>query len=312
MQQTVAGDSKRLEAPRGRGLRDRRSDIAYAAFFLAPQVIGLIAFVLVPLVFALYLSTQRWDGLSPMTWVGLDNLRAVFSDPDIGQAAANTLLLTVLLVPSLMLSGLAAAFFLQKVGHLRGFYRALFFAPQVISTVAVAAIWLWLFNPDISPVNGFLRELGITAPNWLNDDRTVLISFAIVGLWQGLGYQVVMFAAGLENIPRTFLEAAELDGASEWQKLRTVTIPLLSPTILFLSTTSIIWSFQLFDYMYVFYGDVAPRSGRTIVYEIVEIAFRQFDYGRASALALCLFVALVAITGLQLLAQKKWVHYADE
>jgi multiple sugar transport system permease protein len=132
-----------------------------------------------------------------------------------------------------------------------------------------------------------------------------------VSVWQGVGYQIVMFMAGLENVPKSLYEAADIDGASEFQKMRKITIPLLSPTILFLTITSIIGSFQIFDYIYVFLGDTAPAASRTIVYEIVQIAFREFSYGRASAVAVCLFLALLAITGLQLLAQKRWVHYTE-
>jgi multiple sugar transport system permease protein len=187
----------------------------------------------------------------------------------------------------------------------------LFFAPQVTSSVAVAAIWLWLFNPDISPLNSILARVGLTPPDWLQNPKTVILAFAIVSVWQGMGYQIVMFMAGLENVPKSLMEAADIDGANEWQKMRKITIPLLSPTILFLSITSIIGSFQIFDYIYVFLSDTAPGSARTVVYEIVQIAFREFSYGRASALAICLFIALLAVTGLQLLAQRRWVHYTE-
>jgi multiple sugar transport system permease protein len=117
--------------------------------------------------------------------------------------------------------------------------------------------------------------------------------------------------AGLKNIDRSFLEAASLDGCSEWQKLRHVTIPMLSPTILFLSITSIIGSFQVFDYIYVFFDTAAPDAARTIVYEVVQIAFREFNFGEASALAFLLFLALLGVTGCQLAAQKRWVHYTE-
>jgi len=218
---------------------------------------------------------------------------------------------TVLQVPVAMLSAFAVAFMLQRAGRMKSFYRTFYFAPVVTSSVAVAAIWLWLFNPDISPLNSLLKQAGLPAPDWLQDPRFVIPAFAIVGIWQGLGYQVVMFMAGLENIPATLLEAAEIDGAGEWQKLRRITLPLLSPTVLFLSITSIIGSFQVFDYIYVFMDTTAPAPARTIVYEIVQIAFREFDFGTASALATCLFIALLALTGLQLAVQKKWVHYTE-
>ena len=292
-----------------RSHRLRENLTGYA--FLAPQLIGLVVFMVGPLVFALILSVSHWDGFGNRSFAGLENFKAVFTDPQLTRSAWNTLWFTLLQVPGLMLSGFLVAFMLQRAGRLKSFYRTFYFAPVVTSTVAVAAIWLWLFNPEISPVNTMLREMGLPAPNWLQDARFVIPAFAIVGIWQGLGYQVVMFMAGLDNIPRSLLEAAELDGAGELQKLRKVTIPLLSPTILFLSVTTIIASFQVFDYIYVFMDTTAPAPARTIVYEIVQIAFREFNFGVASALAVCLFMALLMLTGLQLAAQKRWVHYTE-
>jgi multiple sugar transport system permease protein len=289
----------------------RRKETLYGVGFLAPQLLGLLAFMIGPLVFAFYLAFVNWDGFNPMTPAGMSNFAFVFTDEQMRRSAWNTLWFTILQVPSLLVSGFIVAFLMQKVGRVKNFYRVLFFAPQVTSSVAVAAIWLWLFNPEISPVNSNLARIGIEAPDWLQNPKTVILAFAIVSVWQGIGYQVVMFMAGLENVPKSLMEAADIDGASEWQKMRKITIPLLSPTILFLSITSIIGSFQIFDYIYVFLDTTAPSAARTVVYEIVQIAFREFAYGKASALAICLFLALLAITGLQLLAQKRWVHYTE-
>lgn len=290
--------------------KGRSSNLAGYAF-LAPQLIGLVVFMVGPLIFAVVLSFSHWDGFGTRSFAGLANFERVFSDPQLRTSVRNTVWFTVLQVPGMMLAALVVALMLQRAGRLKSFYRIFYFAPVVTSTVAVGAIWLWLFNPEISPVNNALRQVGLPAPDWLQDARFVIPAFAIVGIWQGLGYQVVMFMAGLENIPGTLMEAADIDGASEWQKLRRITLPLLSPTILFLSITSVIGSFQVFDYIYVFMDTTAPEPARTIVYEIVQIAFREFDFGVASALAACLFLALLALTGLQLAAQKRWVHYTE-
>ena len=279
--------------------------------FLGPQLIGLIVFMLGPLIFAVVLAFSNWDGFGNRSFAGMDNFKTVFTDPQLRRSAFNTLLYTVLQVPGLMLSAFIVAWMLQRTYRSKSFYRTFYFAPVVTSSVAVAAIWLWLFNPEISPLNSFLRRVGLPAPDWLQNPKTVILSFAIVGIWQGLGYQVVMFMAGLESISKSMYEAADVDGANERQKLRKVTLPLLSPTILFLSITSIIGSFQVFDYIYVFLDTTAPAAARTIVYEIVNIAFREFNFGVASALAVCLFLTLLGITGLQLAAQKRWVHYSE-
>jgi multiple sugar transport system permease protein len=320
---TVAGDprpevgvterptEKLPERPSVSRRRGHAKETLAAYLFLGPQLVGLLVFMLGPLVFAVILAFSNWDGFGNRSFAGLDNFRTVFTDPQLLRSSRNTLWFTVLQVPGLMISAFIVAFLLQKTARSKSIYRVFYFAPVVTSSVAVAAIWLWLFNPEISPVNGLLRGVGLPAPDWLQNPNTVIPAFAIVGIWQGLGYQVVMFMAGLESISKAMYEAADVDGASELQKLRKVTIPLLSPTILFLSITSIIGSFQVFDYIYVFLDTTAPEAARTIVYEIVNIAFREFNFGVAAALAVCLFLALLALTGLQLAAQKRWVHYTE-
>ena len=291
--------------------RRHRKDSGVALAFLAPQLVGLVVFMLGPLIFALVLAFSNWDGFGTRSFAGFANFQWVFTDPQMLTSMRNTLWFTVLQVPGLMVSAFITAYLLQKVGRVKNIYRIFFFAPVVTSTIAVSAIWLWLLNPELSPINNVLLSFGIEAPDWLQNPRTVIPAIALVSVWQGLGYQMVMFMAGLENVPKALLEAADIDGASEWQKLRKITLPLLSPTILFLSITGIIGSFQVFDYIYFFLETTAPSSARTIVYEIVQIAFREFNFGRGAALAVVLFIILLAITGLQLLAQKRWVHYTE-
>lgn len=291
--------------------RKHRRDSLWALAFLSPQLIGLLAFMLGPLIFAIVLGFSNWDGFGSRTFVGFDNFIAVLQDPQLRQSWINTAWFTIIQLPGLMISGFVFAFLLQQVGRTKSVYRIFFFAPQVTSSVAVAAIWLWLLNPEISPLNTFLARIGLPTPDWLQDPRTAIPAIAFVSIWQALGYMIVMYMAGLESVPKALLEAADIDGASGWQKMRKITIPLLSPTILFLSITSIIGSFQVFDYIFFFYDTTAPANARTIVYEIVNIAFREFRFGFASALAIYLFIVLLIVTGLQLLAQKRWVHYTE-
>jgi len=291
--------------------RKHRKDALVALGFLSPQLVGLLAFMLGPLVFAFVLGFSSWDGFGSRTFVGFDNFILALKDPQLRQSWLNTAWFTILQLPGLMISGFIFAFLMQKAGRAKSTYRVFFFAPQVTSSIAVAAIWLWLLNPEISPLNTFLGRLGLPTPDWLQDPRTAIPAIALVSIWQALGYMIVMYMAGLESVPKALLEAADIDGASEWQKMRKITIPLLSPTILFLSITSIIGSFQVFDYIFFFYDTTAPSNARTIVYEIVNIAFREFRFGYASAVAIYLFIVLLAVTGLQLLAQKRWVHYTE-
>jgi multiple sugar transport system permease protein len=292
--------------------RKQRAEAMWGYAFLTPQLIGLVVFMLGPLVFALVLSFSSWDGFGSRTFVGLQNFVDVWKSPQLRESWLNTAWFTVLQVPGLMITGFFFAFLIQKANRLKAFYRVFFFAPQVTSSVAVAAIWLWLLNPEISPLNAGLRSLGVpNPPDWLQDPKTAIPAIVLVSIWQGLGYMIVMFVAGLENISPTLMEAADIDGASEWQKLRRITVPLLSPTILFLSVTSIIGSFQVFDYIFFFFDTTAPANAHTIVYDIVNVAFREFRFGFAAAIAIYLFLILLALTGLQLLAQKRWVHYTE-
>jgi len=291
--------------------KKHRRDTLAALGFLAPQLVGLLAFMLGPLIFAFVLGFSSWDGFGSRSFVGLDNFIGVLQDPQLRQSWLNTAWFTILQLPGLMITGFIFAFLMQMAGRLKSFYRIFFFAPQVTSSIAVAAIWLWLLNPEISPLNTFLARLGLPTPDWLQDPQTAIPAIALVSIWQALGYMIVMYMAGLESVPKSLLEAADIDGASGWQKMRKITIPLLSPTILFLSITSIIGSFQVFDYIYFFYDVTAPSNARTIVYEIVNIAFREFRFGYASAIAIYLFIVLLIVTGLQLLAQKRWVHYTE-
>jgi multiple sugar transport system permease protein len=271
----------------------------------------MVVFLLGPLVFAFVLAFANWDGFGTRSFAGMDNFVWVFTDPQMLTSMVNTVWFTVLQVPGMLVSGFLAALLLQVTKRARNIYRVFYFAPVITSSVAVSAIWLWLLNPELSPLSPVFEAVGITPPDWLQNPTTVIPVMVVVSIWQGLGYQMVMFMAGLENVPASLMEAASIDGASEVQKLFRITIPMLSPTILFLSITSIIGSFQVFDYIYFFFDTTAPASARTIVYEIVQIAFREFNFGRSSALALVLFLILLAVTGLQLVAQKRWVYYSE-
>lgn len=311
--ESPSADEAKRPPPTGRRSmsRRRRNDNLAGWFFLGPQLVGLIVFMIGPLIFALVLGFTNWDGFGERSFAGLKNFAFVFTDPQMRASARNTAWFAVLSVPGQIISGFVVAWMLQQAVKGKSFYRTFYFAPVVTSSVAVAVIWLWLFNRDISPVNNLLRSVNLPAPDWLQDARFVIPAFAIVAIWQGLGYQIVMISAGLENVPRQLLEAADIDGASEFQKMRKITVPLISPTILFLSITGIIGSFQVFDYIYVFMGTNAPSASRTIVYEIYQKAFVEFNFGVGCAIAIILFLTLLALTGLQLAAQKRWVHYTE-
>jgi len=178
--------------------------------------------------------------------------------------------------------------------------------------VAVAVVWLYLLNGDFGIINTYAQSwFGITLPNWLISEFWVMPSIALIGIWWGLGYNMVIFLAGLQGIPASLQEAAQIDGANKWHVFRNVTVPLLSPTTFFLSVTSIIGSFQVFDMAYVMTGGGPGNASRTMVLHIYDLAFIDFTFGKSAAAAVILFLIILVVTVFQLFAQKRWVHYED-
>ncbi len=184
--------------------------------------------------------------------------------------------------------------------------------PNVTSSVAISVIWIYLLNGDFGIINTYAKDLfGITLPNWLIDEHWVMPSLAIVGIWWGLGFNMVIFLAGLQNVPASLLEAAQIDGANKIQSFFNVTLPILSPTTFFLTITSIIGSFQVFDQAYVMTGGGPGRASYTMVFHVFRLAFQQFTFGKSSAAAVILFILILIVTAFQFYAQKRWVHYED-
>ncbi|HET7094243.1 MAG TPA: sugar ABC transporter permease [Thermomicrobiales bacterium] len=285
-----------------------RTDRLWALFFIAPQVIGLVAFALVPLVFSFVLAFMQWDGLGERAWVGFANFQEQFADPEFLAALRNTLYFTVLTVPT----GLALALLVALgVNRIRGkmVYRALYFAPVVTSSVAISVVWQYLLNGQFGVINAGLRGFGLDPPNWLLDTRFVLPAIALVTIWWTLGLNVVIFLAGLQNVPVVLQEAARIDGANGWRVFRDVTLPLLSPTIFFSVVIAVISSFQTFDQIFVLTNGGPLDASRTLVYHIYDLAFRDFAFGKSSAAALLLFVLTLVVTLVQFWGQRRWVHY---
>lgn len=297
-------------APKFGRNKKRLGDIGWGYFFIMPQLIGALVFVLFPVIYVLILSTQEWDGLGDRTFVGLGNYGAEFTNPDFRQAFWNTVYYTVMTVPTGVVLALAAALALNKI-RAKNFYRVLYFAPVVTSPVAAAVVWLWVLNKDFGLVNSYLQALfGIEGPGWLLNPRLVMPSIAMVGIWLSLGFNIVLLLAGLQGIPATFIEAAKIDGANRWQTFRNITLPLLSPTLFFVFIIAIIGSFQVFDQAFVMTARGGPgNSAVTLVYHLRNLAFVDFTFGRSAASAVILFAIILALTLFQFRAQRRWVHY---
>jgi multiple sugar transport system permease protein len=308
--QQQAGESVGRRDRRGMlGSRRRRSDTLWGLFFIAPQVLGLVAFSLFPVVYAFVLSLMKWDGLGEREFVGLANFRDQFTDPKFQDALVHTIVYTAIAVPGSVILSLLLALAVNRVGG-KTIYRTIFFLPTITSSVAVSMVWLWMLNGDFGVINVYLREnLALDPPNWLVDTTWVIPAIAMVAVWAGLGFNMVIFLAGLQGIPQTYLEAAQIDGASKFRQFWNITLPLLSPTTFFVTIMSIIASFQVFDMVYVMTDGGPGNASSTMVFHIYELAFVKFTFGMSSAAAVVLFVIILGVTLLQFWGQKHWVHY---
>ncbi len=276
----------------------KRASVAAWAF-AAPSALHLLVFTFVPLVFTLYLSMHDWDMLaSERPFIGLGNYSEMFGDAGFWNALRNTMVYA-LYVPVTMALALAAALALNQ--PLRGvrWLRAIVFLPTIVSYVAIAMVWQWLLNADYGLINNVLRSLGASGHDWLGDPQTALGALMVVSAWVHIGYQMIVYLAGLQGVPVSLLEAAHLDGASAWRRFRAITWPLLRPVTLYLFVTGVIWSFQVFSLVFVMTEGGPARSTDVLVFRIYQQAFEFRRMGYASALSWALFALLALFTVLQ-------------
>ena len=290
--------------------RQARSEARWGYLLIAPLVIGFTIFFLIALGASLVLSFTRWDMLSSPVWVGVENYRQVLRDAEFRTALWNTVAIAVPNVVLRLAFSLALAMALNTNIRFRSFYRVLFFMPVITMPVAIATIWKWLYDPAFGPINGTLAALGLGRPEWLAEPRTAVIAVVIVLLWSGVGYDMIIFLAGLQAIPRDYYDAAEIDGAGAWQRFRDVTLPLLTPTTFFLLVIDVIASLQVFDLVYVMTRIDQTNQLPTVVYYIYEEGFRNFRMGYAITVAWVLLAIILVFTLVQFRLQRRWVHYA--
>ena len=289
----------------------KRSDLLTGLGFLAPSAIVLLVFVIVPVVSAFLLSFTKWELLSQdRAFIGLENYIEFLRRPDLWRVIRNTLYFTVLKIPLDMALSLSIAALLNQKLRGQSLYRMAFFLPVITSTVAVSAVWRWIYNPNLGLANSVLKLLGLPSQTWLSDPDLAMPAVALVALWKGLGYDVVIFLAGLQNIPTVYLEAAQIDGATGWQRFRHVVWPLLSPVTYFVLIMSVINSFKVFSQIHV----LTPRGGplgstEVLVFHVYRLAFQEYHFGRAAAVAFVLFAIVTLLTVLQRRFIEPRVHY---
>jgi sn-glycerol 3-phosphate transport system permease protein len=287
-----------------------RTDLATAILFLTPSVVIFGVFVYYALGFNFYLSLTSWNFLSEnKRFIGLKNFQDLLADPQFWQVLRNTTYFSVGTVSLSMLVGLILALILNEKLPARGVFRTIFFSPYITTTAAIALLWVWIFDPRFGLINYGLGLVGIEGPNWLTNPTWAMPALIIMNVWKMSGYTMVIYLAGLTAIPKDLKDAAQIDGAGRWAVFWKITLPLLSPVSFFVTVTMLLSSFQTFDEVAIMTRGGPVGSTRVFNYYIYEQAFGGFRAGYASAIAVIFFLILLAITIVQVVLSRRWVHY---
>ncbi len=292
---------------RRRLARLRSRHILHAYLFIAPVVVLFGIFRVAPSVQTLLYSFYKVELLrGRFTFIGLDNFRSIFADEIFRQATVNTLTYVVAIVPLSAFLGLLLAVLFNAEFRLKEFLKAVYFAPMVTSTVAAAMVWWWMYNPQFGIFNVVLRLVGVPDQPWLMSSRMALPSIIIFSVWKTLGYNMIIYLAGLQAIPPQFYEAATIDGASAVGRFWRITIPLLAPTTTFIIIYNSILAFQVFDQVFVLTGGGPANSTNVVVLDLYRQAFERYNFGYAAAEAMVLFLFIMGITLLQYVYSKRF------
>ena len=304
----IAGAAK---PPRRR--RAGRGEARAGLLFATPWMLGLAIFTAIPLVLTFYIAQTRFQITGPPNYVGLQNYAAIWVDAAVWKSAGNTLMFAVISVPIKLVLALVLALMLNRVTALSGFYRTVFYLPFLMPAVAGSIVFVLLLNPGAGPVNLMLEAAGLHPPDWLRDPKAALWTLILLSLWP-LGVETLVFLGGLQNIPKDVSEAADLDSPRGWHKLCWITIPMITPMILFNLVIGIIYSFQVFTQALVIGGTTGKPAEATLMYMVVlyRTAFRYFNMGQAAAMATVLFAVVLLLTLLIFRTARSWVHYEGE
>ena len=268
--------------------------------FVSPAALLIILFSYVAMVFSLYISFFQWDIITERhTFVGIDNFRRAFAAPVVQVSFKNTAIYVVAIVPGIVVGSLALAVLGNQVRRGRALFRTVYFIPTITPGVVVAMLWVWIFEPT-GALNRLLASIGISGPNWLFDKGTALLAIIIMTLWSAMGYYMIIFMAGLSDIPEVFYEAAKVDGANRWATFWSITIPLLRNSLIFVFVTLTIGGFQMFTQVFIMTRGGPVQATQTVQYTIYQQAFQLLEMGYASAISWMLFAVILFFSGLQL------------
>ncbi|HZO89478.1 MAG TPA: sugar ABC transporter permease [Chthonomonadaceae bacterium] len=310
-----AGRDGRRPVRAGSATRRRRywGQTLEGYLFVAPWIVGFVTFTVGAMLYAVWMSFQRWNLLAPPQFVGLANYQKAFCrDPLFWQALANTAYYAFVSVPLRILAALLLAVLLNQSVRGLPIFRTIFYLPSVVTGVATSMLWMLLLNPDVGGINFVLRRLGVAhPPGWLTDEHWAMPALILMSLWS-VGGMMLIFLAGLQSVPDELLDAAHVDGAGAWHRFRHITVPMLTPAILFNLVISVIAGFQVFTQTYIMTGGGPANATLTYVLYLYRNAFEYFRIGYASALAWILFFIILGLTLLILRSSAFWVHYEGE
>lgn len=291
------------------GLRRRRAALGY--LFLIPTLLGIIIFTAGPVLVSFGLSLYRWNVFKPPNFLGFDNYDRFVNDSRMLTSFVNTLIFTALAVVSQLTLGLALALMVHRVANraARYYFRTAYFTPLLLSGASVAVFMGYIFHKEFGAVNYYITAIGLPAVPWTTSVDWVLITIVIVSVWRNTGFSFILFLGGLSNVSQDVLDAADVDGAQGWRRLWHVTIPLLSPTILFAAVTAVIGALQVFEEPFIMTRGGPGDASRTAVMVLYEAGFKSIEFGYASAIAVVLFMIILAVTIIQMGISRRWVYY---
>ena len=297
-----------MAKPKKKVTSRERSEFRWGWAFIIPTMLGLIILNIIPIFQTIYKSFfKTGDFGRGNIFVGLENYQTMFADSQVWQALINTIKYAIVEVPFSIAISLVLAVLLNRKMKGRSVYRTIFFLPMVAAPAAVAMVWRWLFIADF----GLINHLFGVHVNWVSDPNIAIFSIAVIGIWSIIGYNMVLFLAGLQEVPGDYYEAADIDGASGVRQFFSITLPLISPTIFFVLVTRVIGALQVFDLIFMVMDKSNPALIKTqsLVYLFYEYSFRQKNQGYGSAIVVLLLVVIMIVTVFQMIGQKKWVYY---
>ncbi len=286
----------------------QKSEFIWGWLFILPTMLGLFVLNIYPMIDTIRQSFYKTGDFGKGNkFVGLANYQKVLGDAEIWQTLWNTVKYAIVEVPLSLVIALLLAVLLNKKLKGREVFRTIFFLPMVVAPAAIAMVWKWLYNSNFGLINNIFH----IKVNWISDPKIAIYSIAAIGIWSVIGYNMVLFLAGLQEVPGDYYEAASLDGANGWHQLINITIPLISPTIFFVLVTRIIGAMQVFDliYMMIDLNNPAWKKTQSLVFLFYKYSFEQSKKGYGATVVVVLLAVILLLTIVQLIGQKKWVHY---